>query len=66
MTKSSSRAFKGTPRSPDGERAGDVNIRVGLPGAGGDGVAHPPGIDPPIIPRSMRLTREMFGRFGLT
>ena len=29
-----------TPSSPDGERAGDVNIRVGLPEAGGDKGAH--------------------------
>ena len=50
-------SIKGTPRSPDGERAGDVSIRVGV---------HPPDIDPPIIPRRMRLTREMFERFGLT
>ena len=27
---------------------------------------HPPDIDPPIIPKRMRLTREMFERFGLT
>ena len=25
-----------------------------------------PNIDPPIIPRRIRLTREMFERFGLT
>ena len=54
------------PWSPDGERAGDVNIRVDLPEARGDRGVHPPGIDPPIIPRRMRLTREMFERFGLT
>ena len=45
---------------------GDVNIRVDLPEARGDRGAHPPDIDPPIIPRTMRLTREMFERFGLT
>ena len=27
---------------------------------------HPPDIEPPIIPRRMRLTRKMFERFGLT
>ena len=59
-------SIKGTPWSPDGERAGDVNIRVDLPEAPGDRGAHPPDIDPPIIPRRMRLTREMFERFGLT
>ena len=59
-------SIKGTPWSPDGERAGDVNIRADLPEAGGDRGAHPPGIDPPIIPRRMRLTREMFERFRLT
>ena len=59
-------SIKGTPWSPDGERAGDVNIRVDLPEARGERGAHPPDIDPPIIPRRMRLTREMFERFGLT
>ena len=59
-------SIKGTPRSPDGERAGDVNIRVDLLEARGDRGAHPPDVDPPIIPRRMRLTREMFVRFGLT
>ena len=60
-------SIKGTPSSPDGERAGDVNIRVHLPEAGGDRGAHPPpDIDPPIIPRRMRLTKEMFEKFGLT
>ena len=59
-------SMKGTPWSPDGERDGDVNIRVDLPEATGDGGAHPPDIDPPIIPRRMRLTREMFERFRLT
>ena len=58
-------SIKGTPWSPDGERAGDVNIRVDLPEAGGDRCAHPPDIDPPTIPGRMRLTREMFERFGL-
>ena len=43
--------IKGTPWSPDGERAGEVNIRVDLPEARGD---------------RMRLTRETFERFGLT
>ena len=37
-----------------------------LPEARGDRGVHPPDIDPPIIPRRMRLTREMFERFGLT
>ena len=58
--------FVGNPWSPDGERAGDVNIRVDLPEARGDRGAHPPDIDPPIIPRRMRLSREMLERFGLT
>ena len=48
------------------ERAGDVNIRVDLPEARGDRGVHPPDVDPPIISRRMRLTREMFERFGLT
>ena len=34
--------------------------------ARGDRGVHPPDIDPLIIPRRMRLTREMFERFGLT
>ena len=59
-------SIKGTPWSPDGGRAGDVNIRVDLPEAGGDRGVHPPDTEPPIIPRRMRLTREMFERFGLT
>ena len=59
-------SIKGTPWSPDGERAGDVNICVDLPEARGDRGVHPPGIDPPIISKRMRLTREMFERFGLT
>ena len=50
---------------PDGERAGDVNIRVDLRQEV-TGPAHPPDIDPPIISRRMRVTREMFERFGLT
>ena len=56
----------GTPWSPDGERAGDVDIRVDLSEAVGDSGAHPPDIDPPFIPKIMRLTWEMFERFGLT
>ena len=48
------------------ERAGDVNIRVDLPEARGDRGAHLPDIDPPIMPRRMRLTGQMFERFGLT
>ena len=48
------------------EAYGDFNIRVDLPEAGGDRGAHPPDIDPPIIPRRMRFTREMFERFGFT
>ena len=59
-------SIKGTPWSPDGERAGDVNIRVDLPEARGDTGVHPPDIEPPIIPRRRRLTWEMFERFGLT
>ena len=43
-------SIKGTPWSPDGERAGDVSIRVDLPEARGDRGVHPPDIDPPIIP----------------
>ena len=54
---------KGTPWSPDGERAGDVNIRVE---AGGDRGVHPPDIEPPTILARLRLTREMFERFCLT
>ena len=53
-------------RTPDGERAGHIGIRVDLPEARGDRGVHPPEKDPPIIPRRMRLTREMFERFGLT
>ena len=45
--------------------AGDANIRVDLPEARGDRGANPPDIDPPIIPRRLRLTREMFERFGV-
>ena len=56
-------SIKGAPWYPDGERAGDVNIRVDLPEARGDREAHPPDIYPPIIPRRMRFTREMFERF---
>ena len=59
-------SIKGTPWSPDVERARDVDIRVDLPEARGDRGAHPPHIDPPIIPRRMRLTGEVFERFGLT
>ena len=59
-------SIKGTPWSPDGERDGDVNIRVDLLEARGDRGFHPPHIDPPIIPTKIRLTREMFERFGLT
>ena len=51
-------SIKETPWSPDGERAGDVNICVDLPEAGGDSGAHSPDIDPPIILRRMRLTGE--------
>ena len=57
-------SIKGNPSSPDGERAGDVNIRVDLPEAGGDRGVHPPNIHPPIIPRRMRFTGEMFERFA--
>ena len=59
-------SIKGTPWSPDGERAGDVNIRVDLPEARGDRGVHPPDIDPPVITRRMRLARDMFERFGVT
>ena len=48
----------GTPWSPDGERAENDKIRVDLPQAGGDRGAHPPDVDPPIIPG--------VERFGLT
>ena len=34
-------SIKGTPWSPDGERAGDVSIRVDLPEARGDRGVHP-------------------------
>ena len=37
-----------------------------LPEARGDRGVHPSDIDPPVIPRRMRPTREMFERFGLT
>ena len=59
-------SVKGTPWSPDGERAGDVNVRVDLPEARGDRGVHPPDIEPPTISRRVRLTGEMFERFGLT
>ena len=49
-------SIKGTPWSPDGDRARDVNIRVDLLEAGCDRGAHPPFFDPPIIPRRVRLT----------
>ena len=58
-------SIKGSPWSPDGEHAGGVNIRVDLPEARSDRGAHPPDIHPPMIPRRMRLTGEMFERFGL-
>ena len=58
-------SIEGTPWSPDGKRARDVNIRVDLPGAGGNRGAHPPDIDPLIVPRRVALTRE-FEKFGLT
>ena len=56
--------IKGTPWSPDGERARD-DIRVDLFEVGSDRCALPPEIDPPIFPGRMRLSREMFERFGL-
>ena len=59
-------SIKGTQWSPDGERARDVNIRVGLSEAGGDRGVHPSDFEPPISSRRMRLTREMFERFGVT
>ena len=59
-------SIKGTPWPADGECAGDVNIHVDIPEARGDRGVHPPDIDPPSIPRRMRLAREMFERFGLT
>ena len=37
-------------------------MRVDLPEAGGDRGGHPQDIDPPVISRRMRLTREMFER----
>ena len=45
-----------------GARTGDVDF----PEARGDRGMHPPDTAPPSIPRRMRLTREMFDRFGLT
>ena len=48
-------SIKGTPWSPDGERARDVNIRVGLPEARGARSAHPPEIDPPNHPQENAL-----------
>ena len=53
-------SIKGTPWSPDGERAGDVNIRVDLPESWRRQGAHPPDVDAPIIPTRMRPNREMF------
>ena len=54
-------------RSASGvDRKHKNNIRVDLPEAGGDRSARPPDVDPPVIPRRMRLTWEMFERFGLT
>ena len=44
-------SIKGTPWSPDGERAGDVNIRVDLPEARGERGAHPTDIDPTNHPQ---------------
>ena len=58
--------IKGTPWSPDGECAGDVNICVDFLEVGGDRGAHLPDVDPTIIPRRMRLNREMLERFGVT
>ena len=52
-------SIQGTPRSPDCELARDVNIRVDLPEARGDRGAHPPDIDPPTIPKRMRLSRDV-------
>ena len=43
--------IKGTPCSPDGDRAGDVNISVDLPEARSDRSAHLPDVDPPIMPK---------------
>ena len=57
-------SIKGTPWFPDGERAGDFNIRVDLPEAGGDRGAHPPDIDP-LIPSRMRFTRCSSGLVSL-
>ena len=52
-------SIKETPWSPEGERAGDVNIRVDLREARGDRGAHPPDVDPPIIPHQ-RDVREVW------
>ena len=43
----------------------DGNIRVDFPEARGDRGAYPPDTTP-VIPRRMRLTREMTDKFGLT
>ena len=59
-------SIKGTPWPPDGERAGEVNIRVDLAEAGGDRGPHPSDIDPPIIPSRMRLNSEMFNKWCFT
>ena len=59
-------SIKGNAWSSDGERARDVNICVDLPEAGSDRGVHPPDIDPRIITRRMRLSKEMFERFGFT
>ena len=61
-------SIKGTPWSPDGERA-EMSTSVWISLRLGDRGAHPPGIDLPIITRRMRLSGEMFEmfeRFGLT
>ena len=53
-------------REPRGLFTVRVNIRVDLPEARGDRGAHPPDREPPFLTRRMRLTKEMFERFGLT
>ena len=51
---------QGNPRKQTVSVREISNIRVDLPEARGDRSAHPPDIDPPIIPRRLRLTREMY------
>ena len=55
------------PRGPQTGSVLEMSTSVWIsPEARGDRGVHPPDIDPPVIPRRMRLTRDMFERFGLT